>query len=94
MLRAFRTSLGASAMIMSLTLFLRSASAATQVGAYYYPWYGTYPGGHGWTQTLREHLVPQQPPALGYYSSCSSAATEGQIDQSHRGNISFWATSW
>jgi glycoprotein endo-alpha-1,2-mannosidase len=70
------------------------AGAAPLVGAYYYPWYGTFTGGHSWTQTLREHLVPQQPPALGYYNSRSSATIEGQIDESHRGNISFWATSW
>jgi hypothetical protein len=70
------------------------ARAAPIVGAWYYPWYGTFPGGHTWTDTLREHLVPQQPPALGYYSSRSSATIEGQIDESHRGNISFWATSW
>jgi glycoprotein endo-alpha-1,2-mannosidase len=75
-------------------LLLGRASAATEVGAWYYPWYGTFPGGHSWTGTLREHLVPQQPPALGYYSSRSSATIEGQIDESHRGNISFWATSW
>ena len=70
------------------------AGAAPTVGAWYYPWYGTFSGGHSWTDTLREHLAPQQPPALGYYSSRSSATIEGQIDESHRGNISFWATSW
>jgi hypothetical protein len=70
------------------------ADADPLVGAWYYPWYGTFPGGHTWTQTLRENLVPPQPPALGYYSSRSSATIEGQIDESHRGNISFWATSW
>ena len=64
------------------------------VGAYYYPWYGTFPGGHSWSDTLRAKLIPQQMPALGYYSSRSSATIQGQIDQSHRGNISFWATSW
>jgi hypothetical protein len=94
MLRAFRRTFRTGAIVASLTLLPRSASAATQVGAYYYPWYGTFPGGHGWTSTLREHLVPQQPPALGYYSSRNSAAIEAQIDQSHRGNIGFWATSW
>ena len=68
--------------------------AAPTVGAWYYPWYGTFSGGHPWTDTLRDRLAPQQPPALGYYSSRSSATIEGQIDESHRGNISFWATSW
>lgn len=72
----------------------RLAGAAPIVGAWYYPWYGTFPGGHSWTQTLRENLVPPEPPALGYYNSRSSATIEGQIDESHRGNISFWATSW
>jgi len=74
--------------------FSASGSAAPIVGAYYYPWYGTFSGGHTWTQTLRENLVPPQPPALGYYSSRSSSVIEQQIDESHRGNISFWATSW
>ena len=64
------------------------------VGAYYYPWYGTYQGGHNWSQTLRDNLVPQQSPAEGYYSSRSSATIESQIDASHQANISFWATSW
>lgn len=64
------------------------------VGAYYYPWYGTFPGGHSWNDTLRAKLIPQQPPALGYYSSRSSTTIQGQFDQSHRGNINFWATSW
>jgi hypothetical protein len=73
--------------------FVRASDAA-EVGAYYYPWYGTFSGGHTWTQTLRENLLPPQPPALGYYSSRSSSIIEQQIDESHRGNISFWATSW
>jgi hypothetical protein len=72
----------------------RVAGAAPLVGAWYYPWYGTFPGGHSWTDTLRERLAPPQPPALGYYNSRSTATIESQIDESHRGNISFWATSW
>ena len=68
--------------------------AAPLVGAYYYPWYGAFAGGHAWNDTLRAKLSPQQPPALGYYSSRASATIGGQIEQSHRGNISFWATSW
>src|SRR5579871_5068292 len=66
----------------------------TIVGAYYYPWYGSFSGGHSWNQTLREQLAPAQPPALGYYNSRDSTTIEGQIDESHRANISFWATSW
>src|SRR5689334_15436478 len=76
--------------------FLASPSLCRSdtVGAYYYPWYGSFSGGHTWTQTLREQLAPAQPPAIGYYSSRDSATIEAQIDESHRGNISFWATSW
>jgi glycoprotein endo-alpha-1,2-mannosidase len=83
-----------AALVAVLLTTARLAAAQPLVGAWYYPWYGTFPGGHTWTQTLREHLVPQQPPALGYYSSRSSTTIEAQIDESHRGNISFWATSW
>jgi glycoprotein endo-alpha-1,2-mannosidase len=71
-----------------------ATAAEPLVGAYYYPWYGTFPGGHSWTDTLRAKLVPAQPPALGYYNSRSSTTIASQIDESHRGNISFWATSW
>jgi glycoprotein endo-alpha-1,2-mannosidase len=92
--RSLRRPSCAFSFLAALALFSVPASAAIQVGAYYYPWYGTFSGGHTWTQTLRENLVPQQPPALGYYSSRSSAIVEAQIDESHRGNISFWATSW
>lgn len=70
------------------------AFAATEVGAYYYPWYGPYPGGHTWTQTVREHLLPQEQPAAGFYSSRDQATIDAQIDQSHRGNIDFWSMSW
>lgn len=91
LLRAFGTFAAAT---WGLAPFCASASAAPLVGAYYYPWWGTYPGGHSWTQTLRENLVPQQSPAEGYYSSRSSATIETQIEDSLQGNISFWATSW
>src|SRR5262245_45249528 len=70
------------------------AGAAPTVGAWYYPWYGTFEGGHRWSRTLRSHLVPQQSPALGFYNSRDAATIERHIDQSHRGNISFWAMSW
>ena len=55
------------------------------VGAYYYPWYGAFAGGHAGNDMLRAKLAPQQPPALGYYSSRASATIGGQIEQSHRG---------
>lgn len=64
------------------------------VGVYYYPWYGSFAGGHSVNQSLRGHLVPPQPPTLGVYSSRSSATISAHIDQSHRGNIDFWALSW
>jgi glycoprotein endo-alpha-1,2-mannosidase len=73
---------------------LRVSAAEPLVGAYYYPWYGTFAGGHSWSDTLRDKLVPAQPPALGFYNSRASATIGGQIDESHRGNINFWATSW
>ncbi len=64
------------------------------VGAYYYPWYGSFPGGHDFRETLRAHLTPQQRPAIGWYDSRKAATIAAHIDQSHRGNISFWAVSW
>src|SRR5262245_2143655 len=72
----------------------RVSQSAPVVGAYYYPWSGSFAGGHNWNTTLREHLNPQQPPAAGYYDSRTKATIEAHIDQSHLGNISFWATSW
>jgi glycoprotein endo-alpha-1,2-mannosidase len=72
----------------------RVSQSAPVVGAYYYPWYGSFAGGHDWNSTLRQHLNPQEPPASGYYDSRSNATIEAHIDQSHLGNISFWAMSW
>jgi glycoprotein endo-alpha-1,2-mannosidase len=71
----------------------RLAQSAPIVGAYYYPWYG-FPGGHGWNETLRQHLTPPQPPAIGYYDSRANATIAAHIDHSHQGNIDFWAMSW
>jgi glycoprotein endo-alpha-1,2-mannosidase len=93
-LRSLAPRLLALGSIVCLVLCVLRAQAAPMVGAYYYPWYGTYQGGHNWSQTLRDNLVPQQSPAEGYYSSRSSATIESQIDASHQANISFWATSW
>ncbi|MEX0677922.1 MAG: hypothetical protein WD063_12650 [Pirellulales bacterium] len=64
------------------------------VGAYYYPWYGPFAGGHDLNQSVRGHLVPPQPPAIGAYSSRDPKTISAHIDQSHWGNISFWAVSW
>ncbi|MBI2824011.1 MAG: DUF5010 domain-containing protein [Planctomycetia bacterium] len=71
-----------------------SARGEPVVGAYYYPWYGPFPGGHDLDDSLRGHLVPPQPPALGQYNSRASDTISAQIDASHRGNIDFWAVSW
>jgi hypothetical protein len=68
--------------------------AEPTVGVYYYPWYGTFGGGHSVNQSLRGHLAPPQPPALGVYSSRNAATIASHIDQSHQGNIDFWALSW
>lgn len=64
------------------------------VGVYYYPWYGTFAGGHSVNQSVRGHLTPPQPPVIGSYSSRNSATVSAHIDQSHKGNIDFWAVSW
>jgi glycoprotein endo-alpha-1,2-mannosidase len=72
----------------------RSAAGDPLVGAYYYPWYGSFSGGHSVNQSLRGHLVPPQPPVLGAYSNRNSETISAHIDQSHRGNIDFWALSW
>ena len=70
------------------------AQAEPVVGVYYYPWYGSFSGGHSLNQSLRGHLVPPQPPAIGVYSNRNSATVSAHIDQSHRGNVDFWAVSW
>lgn len=81
-------------LILSLVIpaFLRAQPM--QVGVYYYPWHGRFSGGHGFTDTLRDRLVPKQGPAIGRYSNHSAATTAAHIDQSKRGKISFWAVSW
>jgi hypothetical protein len=71
----------------------RAAAGDPLVGAYYYPWYGPSPF-HNVNQSLRGHLAPPQPPVLGAYSNRNSATIASHIDQSHRGNIDFWALSW
>ncbi|MEX0977443.1 MAG: glycoside hydrolase family 99-like domain-containing protein [Pirellulales bacterium] len=64
------------------------------VGAYYYPWYGSFAGGHDLGQSVRGHLVPPQRPAIGPYNSRAAETISAHIDQSHQGNIDFWAVSW
>jgi glycoprotein endo-alpha-1,2-mannosidase len=70
------------------------AAAGPLVGAYYYPWYGTFSGGHDFTSTLRYRLNPQQSPAIGFYNNRVAATIASHIDQSHRANINYWAVSW
>jgi hypothetical protein len=78
----------------SFTPLGSNCQAVPLVGAYYYPWYGTFAGGHGFTDTLRYRLSPQQSPAIGYYNERTASTVSAHIDQSHRGNISYWAVSW
>jgi hypothetical protein len=77
-----------------ISLSATVAAGDPLVGAYYYPWYGSFSGGHSVNQSLRGHLVPPQPPVLGAYSNRNSDTIASHIDQSHRGNIDFWALSW
>ena len=77
-----------------ICLLAGEVSGDLQVGAYYYPWYGDFPGGHRLTQSLRGHLVPQQPPAIGLYSNRAAETVEAHLDQSRQANIDFWALSW
>jgi hypothetical protein len=72
----------------------RLSQADVTVGAYYYPWYGSFSGGHSLNQSVRGHLVPPQPPAIGLYSSRSSDTISKHIDQSRQANIDLWAVSW
>ncbi|MEX2171311.1 MAG: hypothetical protein WD851_18470 [Pirellulales bacterium] len=72
----------------------RLALGEPSVGVYYYPWYGSFSGGHSVNQSLRGHLDPPQPPALGTYSNRDAATISAHIDHSHQGNVDFWAVSW
>lgn len=83
----------ASGMLTLLVGVCNPADAAN-VGVYYYPWYGSFSGGHGFSSTLRMHLSPAQPPALGSYSSRDNVAITSHIDQSLQANVDFWAVSW
>lgn len=61
------------------------------VGAYYYPWWDT----HDWNETLRARMLPEDHrPSAGYSPSSDSGVIAEHINQSHRGNISLWASSW
>jgi len=79
--------------LLAIVMLITPAHAGL-IGAYYYPWHGDFPGGHGFDDTLRHHLVPPQAPAIGTYSNRDAATIAAHIDQSHRGKIDFWAVSW
>jgi hypothetical protein len=57
----------------------RLAGAEPVVGVYCYPWYGSFSGGHSLKQSLRGHLVPPQPPAIGYYNNRNGATIGSHI---------------
>ncbi|MEN1680071.1 MAG: DUF5010 domain-containing protein [Planctomycetota bacterium] len=66
-------------------------AADPTVGAYYYPWWDT----HDWDETLRARMLPQDHrPTAGYKPSSDADVIAEHINQSHRGNISLWASSW
>ncbi|MEQ8846713.1 DUF5010 domain-containing protein [Botrimarina sp.] len=68
-----------------------SASDEPTVGAYYYPWWDT----HDWNETLRARMAPtDHRPTAGYSPSSNPDVIAEHINQSHRGNISLWASSW
>lgn len=81
-------------LVLALVLGAGVRCFAANVGVYYYPWYGSFSGGHSFSSTLRSHLSPVQPPVLGAYSSRDNAAIASHIDQSHQANVDFWAVSW
>ena len=63
------------------------------VGAYYYPWYSS--GFHeGPSKTLRYHLVPQQQPALGWYSDRDPAVISQHFRWARAAGIDFFVTSY
>ncbi len=81
-------------LVLAVILSTGVCAEGANVGVYYYPWYGGFSGGHDFTSTLRAHLSPPQPPALGSYSSRDSATIASHIDQSLQANVDFWAVSW
>jgi len=83
------------AMLTLLLVMICAASASDiMVGVYYYPWHGPGTGGHGFGNTLRDHLVPKQGPMLGHYENSDPDVIAAHINQSVQANIHFWACSW
>lgn len=84
--------LGSAALVVASLALTNPASAQdATVGVYYYPWWDT----HNWDETLRARMLPEDHrPAAGYSRSSDPGVIEEHINQSHRGNISLWASSW
>ncbi len=80
--------------VVLLGMVCIASAGDIMVGVYYYPWHGPGTGGHGFGNTLRDHLVPKQYPKLGYYDNADPAVIAAQINQSVQANIHFWACSW
>ncbi len=81
------------ALLFALPMSVPQEAAALEatVGAYYYPWWDT----HDWNDTLRARMTPEDHrPAAGYRDSSDADLIAEHINQSHRGNISLWSTSW
>ena len=74
-------------------LCTRAGALDYNVGAYYYPWYGS--GFHeGPDKTLRWHLVPQQQPALGWYSDHDPAVISQHFRWAKASGIDFFVCSY
>lgn len=90
---------GFSTAVMLVVVWVSIAPVGTAEGepvveSYYCPWYGTFPGGHAFRDTLRDHLQPSQRPEIGAYSRRDAAVSAAHLDQSHLGNIDVWAVNW
>ncbi|WP_425400294.1 DUF5010 domain-containing protein [Aeoliella sp.] len=84
-----------AAMLLVSVLLLAGSHQAhaidAEVGVYYYPWWDI----HDWNDSLRARMLPEDHrPIAGYSPSSSPDLITEHINQSHRGNISMWATSW
>jgi hypothetical protein len=79
-------------LVALLTNVPRGTDAAeATIGVYYYPWWDT----HDWDDTLRAKMLPEDHmPMAGYKPSSDADLIAEHINQSHRGNISMWASSW
>ena len=63
------------------------------VGAYYYPWYGSdFHGGPN--STLRYHLAPRQAPTLGWYDQRQASVISQHYRWAVDAGIDFFVCSW